>query len=1222
MDALTTHMLSLAPGSEEALSFNEAIQGLLLEHKERGGFQHIHSTHDYIKYMRLDAKDGGLWMDNLSSAWLAHSLNANIETLCYIKSTHVAPSTLILMPYTPLPGPAPTYRLVHTRGPPGHYTPVYTLPSSPTRIATYPAVSRRTRTTNNHLPTAVREYWEQQDKCFCLLHAFNMIRRACMAQEEPISPHDIIHWFQLQRVTPRYPHHQRLLNDSNPESRCFDPELGNFNPCAFAYWAYLSEETRISSIHFPVRSSPALHADLLPDFLTQTLRELQTEKISTLNGFILTTREVAGYCHATTLLIIDEQWYWLDSDPTKSHRAILTAHTGAQNRAELLSVALELFAVDLGAQSLSDCPLACTLFHPDPPAPWHNQRHEVVILDSPPPRPRIIIQGARPQANPRMAVANPPQSPTSMQAVTTQGSPTTHQQVAAQPNAVEVQGTNRVVAPPNRTCPKSDDNKNPKRAPLPTRSTKNQADRTSSRQTAAQKDGKGGRARQSSDQERNAVPVQHTTSTKRQPKKQKKAGQQILITSLFSSLPLPHRKSQNDPPPSPPTPSSPKFTPASPAAPASERHFSMLQLNTQGSLWNMKEDLTSLLQTANPDIIGICDIGLTAKNKRNRWLAQALNGYQYWVATHTSSEGRAQRGVLIAVKNHLATLCNHKITETDSYEGRLLHLVLHPPHSQPLGISEAYLPAGNTKQDNMIRERIYNNINAIIRQGTSTTYHILAADWNATLLPSDRSSGLSYEKDYIHRAFVTNSNLRSTDMSTPRSHTYHHTEFDSRIDDILTNFPCQASAAVMDEGILSDHSPLLVKFYLRDLDLLIPHARLLPSPSPSRVVVRPISDSDKIAFQQAIQMYSTGQAGQIHALHQELKLIIDTIITPYFESISNDTGKTSNRLTSIHGMSPASAIEELSAKLLSISNESHKIMLETCTTKMTNPTGTHYRKRSVNRHRKRLSRCLQQLRNLHREVQQGKAGTVDDVTRILETTTKAKNMPTDEAYQRWTKALATNRQCEEPVDQASQILLSVQADLRKDIKNLDREHNRASFQQAINHNRHFIDTKPKQANRIMRQAAKGTHTNKYPALYDEMAKCPTDDPQRMNQIVTDYFTKTLSCPPQGKTGAYHPSATPDEYFPWEKGTDHFKLETHASRLANRPQLHTRIIDSTVFADCIRTLSNSKAPGPDGIDNELLKMMPMEFKECIHMLFIIMWAVGITPSSWKESHHPP
>jgi hypothetical protein len=39
---------------------------------------------------------------------------------------------------------------------------------------------------------------------------------------------------------------------------------------------------------------------------------------------------------------------------------------------------------------------------------------------------------------------------------------------------------------------------------------------------------------------------------------------------------------------------------------------------------------------------------------------------------------------------------------------------------------------------------------------------------------------------------------------------------------------------------------------------------------------------------------------------------------------------------------------------------------------------------------------------------------------------------------------------------------------------------------------------------------------------------------------------------------------------------------------------------------------------DGIVNELLKAIPLEYQQTIHKLLIIMWATGITPKDWKAS----
>eukprot|EP00983_Pelagomonas_calceolata_P017460 546943-Pelagomonas_calceolata.AAC.1 len=50
------------------------------------------------------------------------------------------------------------------------------------------------------------------------------------------------------------------------------------------------------------------------------------------------------------------------------------------------------------------------------------------------------------------------------------------------------------------------------------------------------------------------------------------------------------------------------------------------------------------------------------------------------------------------------------------------------------------------------------------------------------------------------------------------------------------------------------------------------------------------------------------------------------------------------------------------------------------------------------------------------------------------------------------------------------------------------------------------------------------------------------------------------------------------------------------------------MDKCAFNECIKTLSNNKSPaGPDGVANEILKMISPEIQESIHKLFIIAWA---------------
>ena len=59
-------------------------------------------------------------------------------------------------------------------------------------------------------------------------------------------------------------------------------------------------------------------------------------------------------------------------------------------------------------------------------------------------------------------------------------------------------------------------------------------------------------------------------------------------------------------------------------------------------------------------------------------------------------------------------------------------------------------------------------------------------------------------------------------------------------------------------------------------------------------------------------------------------------------------------------------------------------------------------------------------------------------------------------------------------------------------------------------------------------------------------------------------------------------------------------------------------DACSFTDLLDHLAKGKAPGPDGVPNELLQALPIRLREAIRRLFVIMWLVGHTPDAWKTS----
>ena len=110
---------------------------------------------------------------------------------------------------------------------------------------------------------------------------------------------------------------------------------------------------------------------------------------------------------------------------------------------------------------------------------------------------------------------------------------------------------------------------------------------------------------------------------------------------------------------------------------------------------------------------------------------------------------------------------------------------------------------------------------------------------------------------------------------------------------------------------------------------------------------------------------------------------------------------------------------------------------------------------------------------------------------------------------------------------------------------------------------------------------------------------------------------------KNKTGAFLPTEAPRGY-PWQcgpdKGVDDFDLETKVGSTGDKTvSVEEHIRDHSPFQEIVRHLGNNRTPGPDEINNELLKHLPPSMHQAIHKLFVLMWLTGTTPDGWKESN---
>ena len=56
----------------------------------------------------------------------------------------------------------------------------------------------------------------------------------------------------------------------------------------------------------------------------------------------------------------------------------------------------------------------------------------------------------------------------------------------------------------------------------------------------------------------------------------------------------------------------------------------------------------------------------------------------------------------------------------------------------------------------------------------------------------------------------------------------------------------------------------------------------------------------------------------------------------------------------------------------------------------------------------------------------------------------------------------------------------------------------------------------------------------------------------------------------------------------------------------------------IYDQALASLPGRKAPGIDGVPNEVLKHMPTTFHDAMHRLFETLWKTHRTPSTWKQA----
>ncbi|KAJ9525591.1 hypothetical protein QJQ45_003392 [Haematococcus lacustris] len=587
-----------------------------------------------------------------------------------------------------------------------------------------------------------------------------------------------------------------------------------------------------------------------------------------------------------------------------------------------------------------------------------------------------------------------------------------------------------------------------------------------------------------------------------------------------------------------------------------------------------------------------------SNNPGSGWLKRVMPDY-------TTHRHRGHSEVLIGIKHNLAIQMQTKMLPpcTDAeVNARCVILTLNQHQCEQLTIIATYWPSGNNGDALSLRGKMQEHIRAAT--GHLPGSLILAGDINATMKTEDRSEHTEYTQDNMMRGFATEMHLKEADPDD-RAWTYQQPNCKSRIDAILTRdarHGPEHRTHIDTNAYLSDHRPLTATLNTARLGIALaaPHK---PPKHIHTILTTPITNKDREAYRQAVQQPSSG-VPQLHAELTAFLAPIYTEATHHLDTLGKTNPQQPHRLTTVAGLSAREAVDTAATMLTHLLQTCRTAAIKTCNTKTLTRGGQHYQRRTMCRIRLALGRKLKTTRDLSR-----KANSLFKETNVHPTIDEL-ILGTDAINDEIRDAVQA-RQGDDTTDnhvQAAQLTNTY----RDQIHQLDDDDSALAIAQARVRMQQLISTQPKKANKRILRPSRTDHKG-LQALADPDTKTICTAPADLNRIITAAYGQKLSAPTT-KTGHY--TNTQTRNYPWARAKADDAFAMHACQKIH--WLHTAIMDKAGFQECLSRLAGGKAPGPDGVENEIIKMLPWEMRETIHKLFIIMWATGCTPTTWKTS----
>jgi exonuclease III/ribonuclease HI len=716
-----------------------------------------------------------------------------------------------------------------------------------------------------------------------------------------------------------------------------------------------------------------------------------------------------------------------------------------------------------------------------------------------------------------------------------------------------------------------------------------------------------------------------TTIRKKKSRQQRHTQQhtkQKAMTDFFKAAPQPAA------PEAPPmqaaaTPAAAAQPPAQPAAaaqppaqPAADEQPPATTEQTENAArlrvatWNVRginkryEDLKALLRNANdrPHILILTELKMKEDQK---CLKRILRDYHVFTSLRAGLQ-KAQAGLLIAICREWSALATITVEPAGDLQGYYLQAKIELPHSRPMHVAGVYCPSGVMP----LRRCIYQRCHQMLQANPGPQHNVLiAGDFNATLMDSDRHTNAYTHTDRVHRQFVAENNLQPVDATAPRQFTFRKGLENMpccRIDDILTNqthlHACTTVRNMADT--LSDHDLLQTSIPFPSLGMLPP----LP-PSPAREETRRLPKYISQRLQAAItHAIAEAHINAFAAFEQRTANLIMQV-HQHWEQLSNTPADRPLPLRAFaDGTTAEEVVEELGQQLLNLLSQADQTAVDVCPAKPQTASvrNLHYRPRAVKSKRRRVQLLHKTATNKlfrlkHPGQQPGPSETASELEQAVD-------------------AAKSELQAKDPDLTDADALKKYISSLQKEKGKIDAEHAKISMQQAAKNERELIQANYKVGSKMALGKHKARSKAEGRALLTPTGEYAVGE--RLITYTAEWVAAALKAPePNGKTGKYMPNEAARDY-PWDVCAEHAAYKGLMQRTAPagpREWLHAAIADESAFEFCLKTMARGKAPGPDRVANEILQALPEAGKRSLHNMIMIMWATGLTPSTWKTSN---